>query len=113
MGNIHKNKVDDIRYNKYYTNLVEITGKNNSNLKILKSNGDVFYLKYNEKKTDKITLDMLLIIPYNSYNDNYLKMGNKFSNFLGINGSTTLQNYIIKAKEYNLIKNNIVYLPVL
>ena len=94
-------------------NFVKITIKEDANLKIVSGNGEIYYIKYQIDNINNITLGMILQLPIEHNLTKKCYLGNKFKKLLDINNSTLLSDYILKAKSYNMFKNNILYLPIL
>ena len=114
MGNRHFNKVHDksaINIDNYH-NLLHLSTKEKSNLRIITSDKKTYYIYYDINKSDMITVDMVLHVPI----DNNLRyrcvLDEEFKNRLNIGKETILKQYIQKAAQFNLIGNNVVYLPI-
>ena len=131
MGNFGWNKVSHEKENDNFTidfgiirnkslnnkllinSFIKITIKEDANLKIVSGNGDIYYIKYEIDNIHNITIGMILQLPIDHKLTRRCCLGNKFKNLLNINNNTLLSDYIIKAKSYNMFKNNILYLPIL
>ena len=114
MGNRHFNKVHDkstISIDNYH-NLLHLSTKEKSNLRIITSDKKTYYIYYDINKSDMITVDMVLHVLIDNSLRHKCILDEEFKNRLNISHKTILKQYIQRAAIFNLIVNNVVYLPI-